>query len=235
MQLADIVEAHRSVGGPQAALAVARSRAGTQFDPSLVSELERHAGDVFAGLDSTTTWEEVVAAEPTPSSPFADDDLDEALSVVADFADLKSPYLRGHSRGVAALAADAADLVGMTPNDVATVRHAGLLHDLGRTGVPNTIWDKPGTLTESERERVRLHPYYTGALARPEALARLGAIAAAHHERLDGSGYHRGLTGAALSTPARILAAADAYHAMTEPRPHRPPLDPEGRRRRAPA
>ena len=227
VQLADIVEAHRSAAGSEAALAVARKRAGTQFDPALVAQLERNADDVFAGLDGETTWDEVVAAEPTPSGPLAEEDLDEAFGVVADFADLKSPYFRGHSRGVAALAAEAATQLGLPESDMVSVRRAALLHDLGRTGVPNSIWDKPGALTESERERVRLHPYYTErALARPAALARLGAIAGAHHERLDGSGYHRGLTGASVSVPARVLAAADAYHAMTEPRPHRPPLAP---------
>jgi HD-GYP domain-containing protein (c-di-GMP phosphodiesterase class II) len=227
VQLADVVEAHRGEGGRDAALGVARERAGTQFDPALVAQLERHADDIFAGLDGETTWDEVVAAEPAPSGAIPNQDLDEAFTVVADFADLKSPYLRGHSRGVAALAADAAALFGLPASETVMVRRAALLHDLGRTGVSNAIWDKPGPLSESERERVRLHPYYTErALARPPALARLGAVAAAHHERLDGSGYHRGLAGASLSPPARVLAAADAYHAMTEPRPHRLPLEP---------
>ena len=227
VQLADIVEAHRSAGGRDAALHVARRRAGGHFDPTLVGELERHVDDLFAGLDGVTTWDEVVAAEPAPTGPIADDELDEALTVVADFADIKSPYFRGRSRGVSALAADAATRLGVPDAEVVAVRRAGLVHDLGRTGVPNTIWDKPGALTDAERERVRLHPYYTErALARPSALARLGAIAGAHHERLDGTGYHRGLRGAALPVLARVLAAADAYHAMTEPRPHRPALAP---------
>jgi HD-GYP domain-containing protein (c-di-GMP phosphodiesterase class II) len=96
------------------------------------------------------------------------------------------------------------------------------LHDLGRTGVQNGIWEKAGPLTEGERERVRLHPYLTEwILAHPAALAQLGALAALHHERLDGSSYHRGLPASMQPFPARILAAADAYHAMTEPRPHR--------------
>ena len=102
------------------------------------------------------------------------------------------------------------------------------MHDLGRSGVPNTIWDKPGPLTDVERERVRLHPYYTErVLARPESLAALGAIAVCHHERLDASGYHRSLPGSALSPAARILAAADVYHALTEARPHREAFAPE--------
>jgi DNA-binding CsgD family transcriptional regulator len=94
--------------------------------------------------------------------------------------------------------------------------------------VRNGIWDKPGPLSDGEWERVRLHPYYTErVLARPQGLARLGALAGLHHERLDGSGYHRGAPAGALPPAARILAAADAYHAMTEPRPHRPPWAPD--------
>jgi HD-GYP domain-containing protein (c-di-GMP phosphodiesterase class II) len=106
--------------------------------------------------------------------------------------------------------------------DVTSVRRAGFLHDLGRTGVPNGIWEKAGPLTEGEWERVRLHPYLTERiLAHPAALARLGSLATLHHERLDGSGYHRGLSAPMQPLPARILAAADSYHAMTEPRPYR--------------
>jgi HD-GYP domain-containing protein (c-di-GMP phosphodiesterase class II) len=227
VQVADIVEAHRSAGGVEPALAVARKRAGGQFDPAVVAAFERNADELLDGLDAATTWDAVVDAEPTPTGPIAEAELDEALTVIADFADIKSPYFRGHSRGVAALANDTATQLGLAPRDIATARRAGLVHDLGRTGVPNSIWDKPGLLTEPERERVRLHPYYTErALARPAALARLGVVAGAHHERLDGSGYHRGLAGSTLAPTARVLAAADAYHAMTEPRPHRPALDP---------
>lgn len=116
---------------------------------------------------------------------------------------------------------------GLPANDVVAVRRAGLVHDLGRHGVPASIWDKPGPLTQAESERVRLHAYYTERmLAGAPALARLVPIAATHHERLDGSGYHKGLPGAVLTPNARILAAADAYHAMTEPRPYRPAKTP---------
>ncbi len=108
------------------------------------------------------------------------------------------------------------------------IRRAGLLHDIGRVGVSSGIWEKPGPLSEREWERVRMHPYYTErVLARPPALARLGALASLHHERLDGSGYHRGVPASMLSPAARILAAADVYHAMIEPRPYRPARTPE--------
>jgi HD-GYP domain-containing protein (c-di-GMP phosphodiesterase class II) len=150
------------------------------------------------------------------------------VEVVADFADLKSPFTIGHSRGVAALAASAAQQCGMSGGEVAAVRRAALLHDLGRVGVSAGIWNKPGRLTDSEWERVRLHPYYTERiLTRSAALAPLGALAALHHERLDGSGYHRQLPPAQLPPSARILAAADVYHALTEPRPHRQAYTPD--------
>lgn len=103
-----------------------------------------------------------------------------------------------------------------------TLRRAALVHDLGRLGVSNSIWDKRGPLGPGEWERVRLHPYLTQRMLRQsEALAQLGAIAVQHRERLDGFGYPNGLSATAIARPARVLAAADAYQAMREPRPHR--------------
>jgi response regulator RpfG family c-di-GMP phosphodiesterase len=129
---------------------------------------------------------------------------------------------------VAELAGAAADRYQLPEAEVTTIRRAALVHDLGRLGIPNTIWDKPAPLSHAEMERVRLHPYYMERmLASSRALAPLGELAAQHHERLDGSGYRRGLRGSALSPGARILAAADVYHALVEPRPHRPALAPD--------
>ena len=108
------------------------------------------------------------------------------------------------------------------------MRAAGFFHDVGRVAVPNGIWDKPGALNAGERERVRLHPYYTErVLERSAVLAPLARVAGSHHERLDGSGYHRGAEAAQLDVGARLLAAADAYDAMTHDRPHRPALTAE--------
>ena len=225
IHLADVAEVFHHTGGVEAAVKVARARSGGQFDPALVKLFEDEAEAIFAELEQVTTWDAVVGKAPTASRELSDDELDRVLAAIADFVDLKSPYTLGHSRGVAELAAAAAGELGANTR---TVRRAGLVHDLGRMGVANTIWDKRAPLTAGEVERVRLHPYYTERmLARPEALARLGAIAACHHERLDGSGYHRSLPGSALPPAARILAAADVYHAMTEARPHREALGPE--------
>ncbi len=148
-----------------------------------------------------------------------------AVLAVADFTDLRSPSRAGHSRGVAHLAATAAGLCGLPAREIVTLRRAALVHDVGMHGVPASILDKTGPLTGTEAERMRLHSYWTErALARPAALARVGAIASLACERLDGSGYHRGVSGAAIPATGRILAAADACHAMSEPRPHRPAL-----------
>jgi HD-GYP domain-containing protein (c-di-GMP phosphodiesterase class II) len=152
-----------------------------------------------------------------------DAELDQACAVAGDFADMKSPWTLGHSPGVAELAEAAAWRLGLAADDVSVVRRAALLHDLGRAGVSSAVWDRPAALSEADRERVRLHPYFTErTLARSPGLAPLGRLGAAHHERLDGSGYHRGATAGDLPVTARLIAAADVFHAMTEPRPHRP-------------
>jgi HD-GYP domain-containing protein (c-di-GMP phosphodiesterase class II) len=211
------------LGGEDAAVAVVRERVGALYDPAVALRFAEDGPDLLAGLETSTLWEAVLDAETGDRPQLDGERRRTALEAVADFVDLKSPFTSGHSRGVAALAGEAARRARLLDADVETVEHAALVHDLGRTGIPNGIWDRPGPLGDAEWERVRLHPYFTERmLARPRALAALAALAGTHHERLDGSGYHRGSTASALAPAARILAAADAYHAMTEPRPHRP-------------
>jgi HD-GYP domain-containing protein (c-di-GMP phosphodiesterase class II) len=226
--IADIVEAFRRIGGIDAAVDVARRRAGGHLDPGLAEHVCANADALLGSLDEATGWDAAIAGEPVLAVRLAEADLDAALEAVADFADLKSPYTTGHSRGVAERAANAARHAGLGEPAAVDLRRAGLLHDVGRLGVPNEIWDKPAALSEAEMERVRLHPYLTQrTFSHSPRLARLAEVAACHHERLDGSGYPRGLSSSALAPEARILAAADAYQAMTEPRPHRRALSPE--------
>jgi HD-GYP domain-containing protein (c-di-GMP phosphodiesterase class II) len=221
-QLAEYVEVAHRVGGVEAATSVARRRAGTQFDPALATLLCASADEILGGLDAVGTWTAVIEAEPALAVVLSGERFDAALAAVASFVDLKSPYTLGHSRAVADLAEAAGARLGLADEDVRALRRAGLVHDFGRLGVSNSIWDKRGPLGAGEWERVRMHPYITERmLHQSEALAPLGRIAVQHRERLDGSGYPRGLTGAAISRPARILGAADAYQAMREPRPHR--------------
>lgn len=225
--VADTAEVYHRTGGVDAAVAMARSRRGTQFDPAVVDSFCSDAGELLADLGEVSDWSALIDTDPGLRTELTHGELDAALETLADFTDLRSPSRSGHSRAVAALAAQAAHLSGLSEDDVATVRRAGLLHDIGFHGVPATILDKPGPLTAAESERMRMHAYYTERmLARPKALARIGAIAALANERMDGSGYHRGLSGSAIPVGGRLVAAADAYCAMIEPRSHRAVRDP---------
>ena len=198
-------------------------RRGRAYDPSAVDAFERVGPELLAELDGRDEWETALAGEPEPVTMVGPDTLDLVLSAFADFADLKSPWIRGHSRTVAALAEAAGRHAGLDAAACDGLRRAGLVHDLGRVAVENGIWDKPGPLTTAEWERVRIHPYFTERiLARCRSLAALVEPASSHHERLDGSGYHRSVSAGALSREDRILAAADVFAALTADRPHRP-------------
>jgi HD-GYP domain-containing protein (c-di-GMP phosphodiesterase class II) len=222
-QVAEFVEVAHRVGGVEAAKRLARERASKQFDPDLAELVCTNGEMILAGLDEIATWDAVIDAEPALAVVLSSERVDTALLAIANFADLKSPYSLGHSQAVAGLAAAGGAQLGLPDAELRTLHRAGLVHDLGRLGVSNAIWDKRGPLGPGEWERVRLHPYLTERmLQQSAALAPLGAIAVQHRERLDGSGYPQGLSGGAISRPARILAAADAYQAMREPRPHRP-------------
>ena len=219
VHLADAVETFHRTGGADAALAVVTERRGTQFDPRLVDLLANHRDDVLAGLDTIQAWDEVIALDPRLGHGLSDDELDRALEAFADFADLKSPTRAGHSRGVAALAADAGARLGLGSQDVRTLRRSALVHDIGVIGVPSSVWDDPHHWSMAQRERARMHPYLTERmLARVPGLAEISRCASQHHERLDGSGYPHGSTGDALPPASRVLAAADVYHALREPR-----------------
>jgi HD-GYP domain-containing protein (c-di-GMP phosphodiesterase class II) len=216
------------LGGVERAAAVIRKRAGGAFDPQIAGCLADNAAEILTRDPQASAWEETLAAEPQPRLTLEGQAIDRALSAMGAFADLVSPSFVGHSTGVADLVAQAADGCRLDAVERGAVRRAALVHDLGRVAVPPHIWNRPDPLSADEWEQVRLHPYQTErVLSRSPFLAALAPLAGAHHERLDGSGYHRGATAAALSPPARLLAVADAYHAMTQPRPHREPLAPE--------
>lgn len=224
--MANDVEALHRTGGVDAAVEMLRSRRGTEFDPDLVDQFCDHAGELLAGLDEIDGWDTLIGGHETLSRELSGEDLDQALEAFGDYADIKLPFTLGHSRGVAQLAAAAAATIGLPGADVVLVRRAGLVHDVGTIGVSAGILDKPRRLTEAERERIRTHPYLTArTFSKPPALAAVGQLAAMHHERMDGSGYPSGLRADGLPMTARVLAAADVYHALLEPRPHRGALE----------
>jgi HD-GYP domain-containing protein (c-di-GMP phosphodiesterase class II) len=218
----------RLLGGAEHAVRLMRERAGHAFDPEVAACITERGTDILALDECASAWDEVLALEPAPALVLERERIARGLTAMGSFADLVSPYLSRHSAGVAELAGAAAERCAIDPGAVTAIRRAGHLHDLGRVAVHPRIWQKLGPLTADEWEQVRLHPYHTErVLSRSAFLSALAPVAGAHHERLDGSGYHRGATGPELAFPARLLAAADAYHAMTEPRPHRSALPPE--------
>ncbi len=216
-----------SAAGADEARTVIDGRTGSAYEPRLAELAVRNFGDLLSEMDETRMWEQALEIEPFPQVWIGGERVDAAFMAIAALTGLKSPWLREHSTGVADLAEAAAWRLGLPAASVTLVRRAALAHDLGRVGVSNAIWEKPGPLGFGEWERVRLHPHFTErAFAQSRELAPIGILAGSHHERLDGSGYHRGTRGPGLDQPARILAAADCYSAIREARAHRPALAP---------
>jgi HD-GYP domain-containing protein (c-di-GMP phosphodiesterase class II) len=217
--------AFAAAGGAEMVVAMAERCAGRSLDPECAALLCGHADGLLERVATADAWEQVVAAEARPRL-FTGDDLDRACEVIADYADLKSYGTLHHSRSVAEVAEAAAWRLGFTPDEVAELRRAAWLHDMGRVGVSAAVWEKPGSLTSGEWEQVRLHSYHTERLlARIPAFSDLARTAASDHERLDGSGYHRGLAGPQVLPQARVLAVADVWCALSEPRSWRRAYD----------
>jgi HD-GYP domain-containing protein (c-di-GMP phosphodiesterase class II) len=213
---------------PALALEAANDRRDRTYHPGLADIFVEHGADWFDQLTAMDPWNAVLDMEPKPHRRLHGAELDDALTTVADFIDLKSPYMNGHSRRCATLAERAARLIGFDDDHVMRLRRAGLVHELGTTAIPNSILDKPGALSRAERDRIEVHPMFTEQmLRRSSALEELNPIAACHHESADGSGYHKHLRADALDEGALVLAAADIYVALTTDRADRRAFSPE--------
>lgn len=232
-QLAEMLEVHQRSFGVEGAVAMARSRKGGQFDPDLVDLVTADAEQILTGPPAGDVWAAALREAPDRNIRLDGAMLDSLLVALGDFVDLKCPFTLGHSRAVAALAADAGKAAGLEAENVALIRRAGHVHDLGRIGVSNQIWSKPAPLSAAEFERMRLHPYMTvRILSQVAGLEQVAQLAGNHHEHVDGSGYPRGLSGPALPMADRVLAAAVSYQSALEPRPYREPQSPESAARR---
>ncbi len=229
LTLAQTLEVFVMRDGPAAGLDLVRRRSGRWFDPLVVSACD--------GLDAQlASWRELeghalqaqaLAAEPGDAAvlvgPRA---LDRIAQVFAEVVDAKSPFTGAHSQRMTQLAVSVAHQLDWPEADITELRRAGLLHDLGKLTVPNSILDKPGPLTAAEWEVMRLHSFHTERiLEHIEGFEWLAFVSASHHERLDGSGYCRGLRGAQVPAFARVLAVADVYDALSTRRPYRPALE----------
>jgi HD-GYP domain-containing protein (c-di-GMP phosphodiesterase class II) len=225
VHLSHDMEAIGRLFSPDRALEAARERRDRTYDPALADLFVEHGRRWFDRLHELEPWDAVLALEPEPRRMLDGDALDRALVVAADFIDLKSPYMGGHSRRCAQLATDAARVLGLPEEAVTRLRRAALVHDFGTTAVPNSIWDKPGRLTRTEFDRVELHPMLTEQmLRRSPAFAVLNPSAAAHHEKCDGSGYHKRVRADTGDPAACLLAATEIYVGLTSERADRPPF-----------
>jgi HD-GYP domain-containing protein (c-di-GMP phosphodiesterase class II) len=210
------------LAGPDAAVSVLQARAGRIFDPVVVGAFLRDGPTIMAELGSLDLLRCLRDEEPAPTLKVGVAQLDEIAIAFGDAVDLKMPFTHGSARRAFAFAEAAAASLGLEADVVASTRRAAALRDIGKASIPNALLERPGRLTELEWESVRLHAYQSErVLCRSPSLAAVGQLAGLHHERQDGSGYHRGAAGAAIPLAARIIAVADALVAMTQPRPYR--------------
>jgi putative nucleotidyltransferase with HDIG domain len=225
MLLAQTLDVFFTGLGPQAALEVAAERSGRWFDPSMVKAVRSLAarGHLWSGLCQGRDQELALAMEPGQRS--MEDghmSLDRICQAFAQIVDAKSPFTFNHSNGVANAAVAIAKQLGFSDDRALFVRHAALLHDLGKMAVSNVILEKPGQLDESEWHSMRSHPEFTLSILRTiHGFEEMAEIAASHHEKLDGSGYFRGLTADQMPMEARILVVADIFDALAADRPYR--------------
>ena len=228
VHLSHDMEALARLFSPERAIAAARDRRDRTYDPALVDVFLEHGAEWLARLATTEPWDAVLALEPEPRRILDGEALDNALVMAADFIDLKSPFMGGHSRRIAQIVFDAATVLGFSDSAITALKRAALVHDFGTTAVPNSIWDKRGPLTRAEFDRVELHPMLTEQmLRRSPAFASLNPIASAHHEKCDGSGYHKRVRADAVDPAAAVLAAAEVYVGMTTERADRPAFSAE--------
>jgi HD-GYP domain-containing protein (c-di-GMP phosphodiesterase class II) len=214
------------LGGVEAAVGAVRARAAVILDPDMVATFVADGRSLVAEADRGDPRHRLLDVEPTPVIERDDDELVAVATAFGDLADVKAPFLHGHAKEVTRLAVGAAHRLRLAEAQIAHLEIAALLHDVGRVGVSNAVWEKRGPLTSLEWEQVRMHGYYSERiLASSPSLEAISTTAGMHHERLDGSGYHRCSAAAAIPMPVRILAAADAFAAMVRARPHRAALD----------
>lgn len=225
--LAQVIDVFHTEGGRDAALAEVRARRGRWFDPELVDVVTALADDepFWQMLTSPALEAAVVASEPDgPTAGTLDDDyLDDIAAAFGQVIDAKSPYTSGHSSRVALYTDLLAEQFGLDAGTRRWLKRGALLHDVGKLGVSNAILDKPGKLSDEEWVAMRAHAEHSEAiLSRIAAWRELARVAAAHHERLDGRGYPRGIAAADICLETRLITTADIFDAITAERPYRP-------------
>ena len=216
------------VSGGHAAVEIANRRSGKWFDPALVKAVNSLAkrNELWTDVWSTHARSLCLASEPEQRKlELGDQTLDNICKAFSMIVDAKSPFTFNHSIGVADAAVAIANTMGLPRERVLFLRHSAFLHDLGKLGISNTILEKPAKLDNDEFQLVKRHPYHTWQILRTiPAFEEMSEVAGSHHEKLDGSGYFRGLGADRLPLESRILAVADVYDALSAKRPYRDSL-----------
>ena len=221
------LEVFAAAYGSSEALKVLRERTGTWFDPEIVRATKALEPDkaLWECLQGSKANEAVLRLEPGGCLPASPERIDNLCQAFAEIVDAKSPFTFRHSVGVTQIAVEIAETLGLAAPRVTMIRRAALLHDVGKLGVSNAILDKPGKLTADEWMIMKMHPVHTRKiLAMITGFQEIASVAAAHHERLDGSGYPDGMTQRELTLSARIIAVADVFQALSEKRAYRDAL-----------
>lgn len=225
VHVAQDAEVFYRINGVEATIQSIRKRAGGFYDPDIVNTFITHSQQLLSELNQDNMWEIIQNLEPHPHLYLTGDSVESAFKTIADFVDLRSPYTHNHSTAVGNLAYEVARQCGLPDEEALELRYAGYVHDIGRLSISLSIWEKASHLTTMEFEQVRLYPYYTECiLSRSPSLVAISKLATLHRERLDGSGYHRGVPASLLNMSARVLAACDVFQSKMEVRPYRPAL-----------
>ncbi len=226
--LSQVIDVFHQSSDQSSVVAEVQSRSGTWFDPTLVSIFEQIAKDkrFWSVLESDRAHSEILNFEPAKSSVDLDDDyLDEIAGAFGQVVDSKSPYTAGHSERVAVYTDFIGKQLGFDDAYRRWLKRGALLHDIGKLGVSNSVLDKPGKLDDDEWQEVRMHAVYTEEiLSEIGVFSELAVVSAAHHERLDGKGYPRGLKAENISLATRVITTADIFDAITADRPYRGPI-----------
>jgi HD-GYP domain-containing protein (c-di-GMP phosphodiesterase class II) len=210
------------LGGPDAAFQATKTRSGKMLDPAIVDAFRRTGEGILAELAASDVLSTLADEEPEPKTGVDDDRIDQISVAFGEAVDLKAPFTHGSAGRAFDIVGQAAFDLGLEDGICAEARRSAALRDIGKAALTNALIEKPGRLTEIDREQVRLHAYHTErVLGRSQALRGEAALAGMHHERVDGTGYHRGSSGSSIPMGARVIAAADALVAMTQPRPYR--------------
>jgi HD-GYP domain-containing protein (c-di-GMP phosphodiesterase class II) len=214
-----------TLAGADAATSAIQARSGSIIDPAVSDAFVRTGASILAELNTLDLLRRLPDEEPERALEVPADQIDEVVIAFGEAVDLKAPFTHGAARRAFELAHTAASALSLEATDVAAAGRAAALRDIGKAAIPSKLLEKPGTLTEIEWEAVRLHAYHSErVLSRSPSLTTEATLAGLHHERTDGSGYHRGTAGSAIPIAAQIIAVTDELVAMTQPRPYRPAI-----------